>query len=154
MTILHLDRMLRSDAVGVRMLHARLANLFETANTQGHCALGKQIFGGRGISPLTPYGFTVGARSWSCLRFRTGPGTPHVYAVARRYVRAYSIHKSIIPIGRLGNGGFGPGTQARPGGTNNQAHPAPTRTHPPHMPITAQPQQHHAGSSRTIHATG
>ena len=52
--------------------------------------------------------------------------------------------------GRKGSGGYGPGTREREGSTSN--HTTVTYTHTtPHIPITAQPQQYHAGSSRTLH---
>ena len=55
--------------------------------------------------------------------------------------------------GRKGSGGYGPGTREREGSTSN--HTTNTYTHTtPHIPITAQPQQYHAGSSRTLHTTG
>ena len=55
--------------------------------------------------------------------------------------------------GRKGSGGYGPGTREREGSTSN--HTTVTYTHTtPHIPITAQPQQYHAGSSRTLHTTG
>ena len=55
--------------------------------------------------------------------------------------------------GRKGNGGFGPGTRERRGGTHNPP-PSPAHTH--HRTYLSQRNRSsiHAGSSRTFHTTG